>query len=247
VRCAGWPAGSSCGPGTAIPAGQPAQRTLAPAAAAAGRLELRPEVRVLDSGAGVGGPAAWLAAESGVRPVCAEPMAAAVRASRRLFGLRSVVAMGQQLPFADGSFDAAVCLGVLCTTSDKAGALGELRRVLGDGARLGLLVFVADGPLTSAAPEGNEFPSEAETRQLLAAAGFEVLEATDADLADSPEAWTRAADAVDAEVERRHGQEPAFQQAQENSGRVGRLLSDGSLRPWLAVATARNARDTSPN
>ena len=116
-----------------------------------------------------------------------------------------------------------------------------------DGARLGLLVFVADGPLTSAAPEGNEFPSEAETRELLAAAGFEVLEATDADLADSPEEWTRAADAVDAEVERRHGQDPAFLQAQENSGRVGRLLSDGSLRPWLAVATTRNARDTSPN
>ena len=39
----------------------------------------------------------------------------------------------------------------------------------------------------------------------------------------------------------------AFLQAKENSGRVGRLLSDGSLRPWLAVATARNARDTSPN
>ena len=52
-----------------------------------------------------------------------------------------------------------------------AGALGELRRVLTDGARLGLLVFVADGALTYAAPEGNEFPSEAETRELLAAAG----------------------------------------------------------------------------
>ena len=137
------------------------------------------------------------------------------------------------------SFDAALCLGVLCTTSDKAGALGELRRVLTDGSRLGLLVFVADGPLGSPAPEGNEFPSEAETRELLAAAGFEVLEATEADLADSPEAWTRAADAVDAEVERRHGQDPAFRQAQENSRRVGRLLSDGSLRPWLAVATTR--------
>lgn len=213
----------------------------------ADRLELRPGSRVLDSGAGVGGPAAWLAAERGVVPVCAEPMVAAVRASRRLFGLRSVVAMGQQLPFADASFDAAECLGVLCTTPDKAGALAELRRVLADGGRLGLLVFVADGPLTSAAPEGNEFPSEAETRELLAAAGFDVLETTDADLADSPAEWTRAADAVDAEVERRHGQDPAFLQAQENSGRVGRLLSDGSLRPWLAVATARNARDTSPN
>ena len=246
---AGWTeeAVRALGPETAIPAGCRGSGSEGALRWLAGRLELRPEVRMLDSGAGVGGPAAWLAAESGVRPVCAEPMAAAVRASRRLFGLRSVVAMGQQLPFADGSFDAAVCLGVLCTTSDKAGALGELRRVLTDGGRLGLLVFVADGPLSSAAPEGNEFPSEAETRELLAASGFEVLEATEADLADSPDEWTRAADAVDAEVERRHGQEPAFLQAQENSARVGRLLSDGSLRPWLAVATARNARDTSPN
>jgi SAM-dependent methyltransferase len=166
-------------------------------------------------------------------------MVAAVRASRRLFGLPSVVALSQQLPFADGSFDAAWCLGVLCTTSDKAGLLAELRRVLVPGARLGLLVFAADGPLTSPAPEGNEFPSEGETRQLLADAGFAVEDTGEADLGNSPEEWSRRADAVDAEIERRHGDEPAFQQAQEQSGRVGSLLSDGALRPWLGVAVAR--------
>ena len=80
-----------------------------------------------------------------MRPVCAEPMAAAVRASRRLFGLPSVVAVSQQLPFADGVLRRRWCLGVLCTTSDKAGLLAELRRVLVRGGRLGLLVFVADG------------------------------------------------------------------------------------------------------
>jgi SAM-dependent methyltransferase len=194
--------------------------------------------RVLDSGAGVGGPAAWLAAERGVAPVCAEPMAAAVRAGRRLFGLPSVVAVGQELPFADGSFDAAWCLGVLCTTSDKASALAELRRVLADGGRLGLLVFVADGPLPPPLPEGNEFPSEAELRGLLAGAGFTLRAAADADLADSPAGWTERADAVEAEIARRHGDDPAFQQAEENSRRVGRLLSTGALRPWLGVASA---------
>jgi SAM-dependent methyltransferase len=118
-------------------------------------------------------------------------MAAAARAGRRLFGLPSVVAVAQWLPFADASFDAAWCLGVLCTTSDKAGLLTELRRVLVPGARLGLLVFVADGPLPPPLPEGNEFPSEAETRRLLADAGF-ALEATgEADLGDSPEECTR--------------------------------------------------------
>jgi SAM-dependent methyltransferase len=205
----------------------------------ADRLNLRPDTRFLDSGAGVGGPVGWLAAERGLRPVCAEPMAAAVRAARRLFGAPSVVAVSQQLPFARASFDAAWCLGVLCTTSGKAGLLAELRRVLSPGGRLGLLVFVADAPLPPPLPEGNEFPSEAETRQLLADAGFGLVESADADLADSPAEWTRRADAVEAEVARRHGTDPAFRQAQEQSGRVGRLLSEGALRPWLAVVVAR--------
>jgi SAM-dependent methyltransferase len=173
-----------------------------------------------------------------VRPVCAEPMAAAVRASRRLFGLPSVVALGQQLPFADGSFDTAWCLGVLCTTSDKAGALAELRRVLRPGGRLGLLVFVADGPLTPPLPEGNEFPAEEELLGLLEDAGFALQETSEADLGDSPPEWSERADAVDAEVERRHGGDPAFRQAQENAKRVGRLLSAGELRPWMGVLTA---------
>ncbi len=238
---AGWTeeAVRALGDSYAIPAGCRGSGSEGSLRWLADRLELDGGSRVLDAGAGVGGPAAWLAAERGVRPVCAEPMVAAVRASRRLFGLRSVVAMGQHLPFADASFDAAECLGVLCTTSDKAGALAELRRVLRPGGRLGLLVFVADGPLTSAPPEGNEFPSEAATRDLLGAAGFTVLDSAEGDLADSPPEWTRAADAVDAEVARRHGEDPAFRQARENSGRVGRLLSDGELRPWLAVAVAR--------
>ena len=238
---AGWTeeAVRALGPEYAIPAGCRGSGSEGALRWLADRLDLGRGTRLLDSGAGVGGPAGWLAAERGLRPVCAEPMVAAVRASRRLFGLPSVVALSQDLPFADASFDAAWCLGVLCTTSDKAGLLAELRRVLVPGARLGLLVFAADGPLTSPAPEGNEFPSEAETRQLLADAGFAVGETAEADLGDSPEEWSRRADAVEAEIERRHGGDPAFQQAQEQSGRVGALLSDGALRPWLGVATAR--------
>jgi SAM-dependent methyltransferase len=236
---AGWTeeAVRALGPEYAIPAGCRGSGSEGALRWLADRLALEPGTRMLDSGAGVGGPAGWLAAERGPAPVCAEPMAAAVRASRRLFGLRSVVALGQQLPFADGAFDAAWCLGVLCTTSDKAEALGELRRVLADGGRLGLLVFVADGPLPPPLPEGNEFPSEEELLALLTAAGFELQERTDADLGDSPPEWADRADAVDAEVARRHGEDPAFQQAQENAKRVGRLLSSGELRPWLGIAT----------
>ena len=237
---AGWTeqAVRALGPEYAIPAGCRGSGSLGALRWLADRLELTPGVRLLDDGAGVGGPAGWLAAERGIPAVCAEPMAAAVRASRRLFGLPSVVALSQALPFADGAFDAAWCLGVLCTTSDKATALTELRRVLRPGARLGLLVFVADGPLTPPLPDGNEFPAEGELLRLLRNAGFALEESTDADLADSPPEWTERADAVDAEVERRHGDDPAFQQAQENAKRVGRLLSAGELRAWLGVAVA---------
>ena len=238
---AGWTeeAVRALGPEHAVPAGCRGSGSEGALRWLADRLDLRPGTRLLDDGAGVGGPAGWLAAERGVRPVCAEPMAAAVRAGRHLFGLPSVVAMSQQLPFADDAFDAAWCLGVLCTTSDKAGLLAELHRVLRPGSRLGLLVLAADGPLTSPPPEGNEFPSEAGTRELLTDAGFAVEDTAEADLGDSPDEWSRRADAVEAEIERRHGDDPAFRQAQEQSGRVGRLLSDGALRPWLGITVAR--------
>lgn len=237
---AGWTeqAVRALGPEYAVPAGCRGSGSEGALRWLAGRLDPSPADRMLDAGAGVGGPAGWLAAERGVRAVCAEPMAAAVRASRRLFGLRSVVALGQQLPFGDGAFDVAWCLGVLCTTSDKAGALAELRRVLRPGGRLGLLVFVADHPLPPPLPEGNEFPAETELRGLLADAGFRLGETVDADLGDSPAEWTERADAVEAEIARRHGDDAAFRQAEENSSRVGRLLSDGGLRAWLGVCTA---------
>jgi SAM-dependent methyltransferase len=237
---AGWTeeAVRALGPEFAVPAGCRGSGSEGALRWLAERLDLRLGSRMLDAGAGVGGPAGWLAAERGVRPVCAEPMAAAAGAGRRLFGLPSVVALGQQLPFADASFDTAWCLGVLCTTSDKAGALAELRRVLADGARLGLLVFVADGPLPPPLPEGNEFPSESELLELLAGAGFRLEESGEADLLDSPPEWKERAEAVEHEVERRHRDDPAFQQAEEQSGRVGRLLADGALRPWLGIATA---------
>ena len=237
---AGWTeeAVRALGPDHAIPAGcrgsgsEGALRWLADALAVA------PGDRVLDSGAGVGGPAGWLAADRRVRPVCAEPMAPAVHASRALFGLPAVVAVSQALPFADASFTAAWCLGVLCTTEEKAALLAELRRVLVDGGRLGLLVFLADEPLPPPLPEGNSFPSSAEVERLLTAAGFEITGAADADLADSPPEWQARAEAVEAEVQRRHGDDPQWAEAQEQSGRVGRLLSSGALRPRLLSAVA---------
>jgi SAM-dependent methyltransferase len=237
---AGWTeeAVRTLGPEYAVPAGCRGSGSEGALRWLADRMELAAGSRVLDDGAGVGGPAGWLAAERGIRAVCAEPMHAAARAGHRLFGLPSVAAVAQQLPFAGAAFDAAWCLGVLCTTTDKAGALTELRRVLRDGGRAGLLVFVADRRLPPPLPEGNEFPAEDELRGLLDAAGFRLLETADGNLADSPPEWSERADAVDAEVARRHGRDPRWLEAREQSRRVGRLLSEGALRAWLGVAEA---------
>lgn len=237
---AGWTqdAVQALGPGHAVPAGCRGSGSEAALRWLADALEVRAGDRVLDAGAGVGGPAGWLAADRGVRPVCAEPMAEAVRAGRALFGLPSLVAVSQALPLAADSFDVAWCLGVLCTTEQKAELLAELRRVLRAGGRLGLLVFVAERELPPPLPEGNSFPTRDEVDELLAGAGFRVVADAEADLSDSPPEWQERADAVDAEVQRRHGEDPRWAEAQEQAGRVGRLLGSGALRPVLVSAVA---------
>lgn len=237
---AGWTeeAVRALGAEHAVPAGCRGSGSAAALRWLADALAVRPGERMLDAGSGVGGPAGWLAAERGIRPVCAEPMAEAVHAGRTLFGLPSLVALSQALPLSDGVFDVAWCLGVLCTTEEKAAVLAELRRVLVPGGRLGLLVFVADGVLPPPLPEGNSFPTQDELDGLLADAGFRVTDTARADLSDSPPAWQERADAVDAEIQRRHGDDPGWAQAQEQSGRVGRLIGSGALVPQLLVAVA---------
>jgi SAM-dependent methyltransferase len=226
------------GPEYAVPAGCRGSGSESALHWLADGLELSAGSRVLDDGAGVGGPAGWLAAERGVRPVCAEPMVGAARAAHRLFGLPAVVAPAQQLPFADASFEAAWCLGVLCTIPDKAAALAELRRVLRPGGRVGLLVFVAARPLPPPLPDGNSFPSGEELTGLLAGAGLRLESTGRADLSDSPPEWTARAAEVDAEIKQRHGHDDRWALAEEQSSRVGRLLGDGALVPWLGIATA---------
>lgn len=191
--------------------------------------------RMLDCGAGVGGPAAFARQETGVAPVLSEPEQGACRAATRLFGL-PVVRAGSDLPFAAGVFDVAWCLGVLCTVADQARLLGELRRVLAPAGRLGLLVFVAQGPVHDA-PAGNHFPTEDGLRDLVVGAGLRVrTSATLGDFAEAPPAWQHQADAVEAELRRRHGDDPVWRVAQRQSDQIGRLLADGVLVGTLLAA-----------
>ncbi|WP_214366953.1 class I SAM-dependent methyltransferase [Pseudonocardia sp. H11422] len=231
---------AALGPGHAIPAGCRGSGSPSALDWLAEALDLGAGSRILDAGAGVGGPAAYAAQRFGVRPVLVEPMTRACRAAARMFGLPVVAGSGEHLPVAGGAFDAAWCLGVLCTTSAKAALLAELRRVLTLGGRLGMLVFVQITPELPDAPEGNDSPTDAELADLLHAAGFDLVRKADAGgFAAAPSSWQRRVERVEQALAAAHGADPRRLQAHAQEQRMGRLLDGGHVAGRLVYAVAR--------
>jgi SAM-dependent methyltransferase len=193
----------------------------------------RPGDVLIDIGAGLGGPSAYAAERTGVKPVLAEPEPDACRAAARLFGAPVVQADATGLPFADGAASHAWCLGVLCTASGpdaQRAMLRELRRVLRPSGRAGLLVFLATRDRLDDPPEGNHFPSRAQLTALISQAGLTETAAVDTASLPAPSAsWRTRAAAVDDELRRRFGDAPALVTALEQSRRIGELLHSGEL------------------
>ncbi|WP_406813544.1 class I SAM-dependent methyltransferase [Mycobacterium sp. M23085] len=200
------------------------------------RMELAPDATLLDSGAGVGGPAAYAARSGAVRPVLVEPETGACRAARKLFGFPVVCATGSALPVRDASFDAAWSLGVLCTTPDQLALLTELHRVVRPSGRIGLLVFVARRDVPSNSLEGNHFPTPSGLREMFARAALHVEQwlGTSA-LPPIDDTWNERLDTVESVLGGRHGHTEAWQVAERQSSTIGRLLGDGTLTGELLV------------
>lgn len=200
------------------------------------RMEIPSGAAFLDCGAGVGGPAAYAAQSRNLRPVLVEPEAGACRAAQRLFGYPVVQAVGSKLPLAEASCDAAWSLGVLCTTPDQLALLTELHRTVRRGGRIGLLAFVARGEVPSDELEGNHFPTPERLLQLVEESALHVEHwLRTAELPALPEEWNERMDAVTDELTRRHGHTDAWQLAERQSSRIGRLLEDGTLTGELLV------------
>lgn len=194
---------------------------------------------LLDSGAGMGGPAALAARDTGARVVVAEPMLGACRAAVDLFALATVAAVGQQLPFAAGTFDAAWSLGVLSTSTDQPSQLAELARVVRPGGAIGLLVYTRRVDHLDEQPDGNHFPTPDELAAMLAAAGLHTRAEADLDdLPDPTPGWTHRAEAVDKWIKHHHGDDPGWDQADIQQQVMARLIGSGQVGGSVVVATA---------
>jgi SAM-dependent methyltransferase len=161
--------------------------------ALARRAAVTAAARVLDVGAGLGGPARFLASRHRCRVVALERhagrAAGASRLTRRLgLGTRVTIvrADATALPFAAGRFDACLSQEALLHVEDKAAVLAECHRTLVPGGRLAFTDWIAHGGLGARERERLHEWMAATTlqsldgyRTLLGRAGFGAIEAED--------------------------------------------------------------------
>ncbi|WP_428342562.1 class I SAM-dependent methyltransferase [Mycobacterium sp.] len=198
------------------------------------QLDLGSGETLLDCGAGVGGPAAYAAAHRGVRPTLVEPQAGGNHASRALFGFPAIRADAAVLPFADGAFDAAWTLGVLCTTESQLELLSELRRVVRPPGRIGLLVLVADELSPAGEPDNSFFPTIELLSELIHQADLYVdAWRSAADIWDPPTHWQERVQTFESELQARYGNERAWQVAERQTNLIGQLIGESTIVPHV--------------
>jgi ubiquinone/menaquinone biosynthesis C-methylase UbiE len=113
-------------------------------------MELRSGARLLDLGCGVGNTARNLPAElrltvTGIDFSRSNLQRAVAESGNRAASF--VQADAHRLPFADNSFDGALCECVMSLLLDKPAVLGEIHRILKPGGRLGITDMSVTGDL----------------------------------------------------------------------------------------------------
>lgn len=181
-------------------------------------LRLNKSAMVVDLGAGLGGPAAWMRSRYQCTVIAVEPEPQAASAGASLFGLQMVVAAADAAPFADDSFDTALLLGVVSVMSDPRRALNEAARLAGS---LGLLEYCSTGadPVRAG---GSTFP----TRHGLCdsvASMFRIDEFAAVSI-EAPYRWEEASNAVNVSSD-------------PDEGEVAHAIDDGRIAPFMLVAS----------
>ena len=206
------------------------------------RLPHGPGIRLLDVGAGIGGPARFAAERHAMQPMLVEPEMTACRAAHQLFGYDTLCAGAESLPVRTRSFDAVWSLGVLCTTANHLAVLSELSRVLRPSGFLGLVVYGVERELEHP-PEGNNFPVRAGLESLFASAGLDVVDRIGLDdLPGAPKDWDAREEAVRQRAETKHGHEAAWQEAADEEAELGELLRSGRVVGDALLAVSGRAR-----
>jgi len=125
----------------------------------AGLMHLRPGLRLLDVGCGIGGPARYFAEVHGCHVTGVDLTEEFVRVAQgltRRVKLESAASFERasvlELPFAAASFDGAYMIHVGMNIADKASVFLEVSRVLKPGARFAIF------DIMRAAPEPFSFP-----------------------------------------------------------------------------------------
>ena len=209
---------------------------------------------VLDVGAGVGGPARYLAAAHGCRVAGVDLSEPFVEAARYLTGrtgqggqVSFEAASALELPFGDSRFDAALLQHVAMNIADRARLYGEIRRVLKPGGRFATFDIVLTGgephyPVPWArTPDTSFLMTAAATREAIEPAGFRTLVWQDD--TEPAKAWVAQMRAAGPPPSPNLGvvMGPDFAQL---TGNLGRNLMEGRLGILTAVfeAAPTNAR-----